>query len=107
MQTEARDMPVIEKQLSGKNVTDEETVIYPNPASNQITVSLYMNKAGSVNLLINDLTGKNLLNETKNVGIGRQEITIENLKAKGLKTGVYILKVLSNAIEYNVKLIVE
>lgn len=41
-----------------------------------------MKKAGSVNLLINGITGKNLFKQTRNIDVGRQEITIEILKRK-------------------------
>ena len=107
MRTGARDVLLAEDQASESKITDEETVIYPNPASNQLTVSLYMKEAGSVNLLINDLTGKILLQEIININKGRQEVTLENLKAKGLKSGIYILTIRIGSNQQNYKFIIQ
>ncbi|WP_304065293.1 T9SS type A sorting domain-containing protein [Pedobacter glucosidilyticus] len=97
----------IQENSSDNKIMVEEAVLYPNPVTNQFTVSLFMQEAGPVNLMITDLTGRNIIKETINVQKGRQEIVVENLKAKGLKSGFYMLKVMSKTKEYNFKFIVE
>lgn len=65
----------------------DQYTFYPNPATNQLTLRFPTLAAGPMHVLINDLTGRKVLDQT--VGAGA-EITI---KLPRLAAGVYLLQI--------------
>ena len=65
---------------------------YPIPFANKLTVSLYLLHNSDVELLVYDVTGKQVHAKTiDNVSFGKNEIVYENIRF--LKSGNYILKI--------------
>ena len=73
---------------------EDELTIYPNPGHGLVTVTYTQSQAGSVRLDIYDLTGrleKTLIEEKRRAG--RHSLRVD---AQALKTGVHIVRLLSN-----------
>ncbi len=77
---------VAEKQHSG-------IAAYPNPAINNLFVKLSLQKSGTVNIQLIDLSGRVVFNQQNQAVKGVQQITVNAIKQKGIIAGVYLLKV--------------
>jgi hypothetical protein len=82
-------------ELSASNVNSNNTnntsiSIYPNPATNTIQVSIPATVA-SKNVIITDMTGKVLIDQT----INNEAISVETLPA-----GMYIILVSADGVKY-------
>ncbi|MFI1773473.1 T9SS type A sorting domain-containing protein [Thalassobellus citreus] len=78
--------------------------VYPNPASNKITVKLGSLAASTkLNLSISDITGK-LIWSKKNID-GKNKITLYTQELK-LNNGMYILRVSNNEVSQTTKIII-
>ena len=65
---------------------------YPIPFTNQLTVSLYLLHNSDVELLVYDITGKQVHAKTiDNVSFGKNEIVFEDIQF--LQSGNYLLKI--------------
>ncbi len=64
--------------------------IYPNPASNKLTIKLNSQESKSINLEVVDMMGKIILNKTANINIGENELEIN---VSNLLQGTYILSI--------------
>jgi hypothetical protein len=75
----------IEEQLDENNLT-----IYPNPSSSNLTIELIdINTSFKAQVYINDITGK----EVYSTSISS---TINNIDVSSFKSGLYLLKIVSN-----------
>jgi len=85
------------KDLSEKN---ENIKVYPNPMIGQTELSFYAKKIGNVQLIIYDISGKEVLltNDFLLQGIQRYRIT-------GLKQGIYFINICGENYSYTVKII--
>jgi hypothetical protein len=94
--------PVYVGVKEAKNKTSGELIIYPNPARDQVMVSLPGWETGIMTIEISDLTGKSLSVESFDP-CGVQTI---NLDIRGLSPGIYILKASAANSSYSQKLVV-
>jgi hypothetical protein len=65
--------------------------IYPNPANNEITVDVQLNKATDLSLWIIDLSGRNMGVRLNNSNLTTGKHTL-NIPVSALKPGTYIIK---------------
>lgn len=66
--------------------------LFPNPASNEITLTYTLPKAGTVNFKIMDMEGKQVaMGNSGNQSVGQHQ-TIINLAAYGIAPGIYIFE---------------
>jgi PKD repeat protein len=70
------------------NVSENEIVLFPNPASNYLTIKYLGHNLGSLDLKVFDILGKNVINQTVNFG-NKEEQTID---IAHLPKGIYIVK---------------
>jgi hypothetical protein len=70
-------------------VVKNTPVIYPNPASNNVTVSYNLTDASIVTLSIYNLVGQKIMTTSQNVNAGEAYV---NLNIESLTQGVYIIK---------------
>jgi trimeric autotransporter adhesin len=73
------------------------TNIYPNPTSNTLNVKIASSPDSKITLVITDITGKTLINNTGLPGGALTQINVANLPS-----GTYFLKVISTNIKENV-----
>ena len=77
--------------------------IYPNPASGAITLQWSSNLTGSGNMLVTDVTGRNVMTSS----VDFTSIRKSNINISSLKPGVYMVNIQSTNGSYNTKLVVE
>ncbi len=85
----ARPAPIAITQTN----TISPIVVYPNPATENISVQLGIKNAGKVNITIADMSGRLLYNKQQVYAAGKHTISIASLKQKGIIAGTYLLKV--------------
>ena len=68
----------------------DNIAVYPNPANDQLNVSLLFAKSNAVNIELFDLTGKAVASPNMNQAISPNQYTLD---VADLSKGVYILKV--------------
>ena len=73
---------------------DESTMIYPNPATEQLNIVLVTGHAGEVSLQIFDISGRAYLSETVHTS-NIDEFTIP-VNIEFLKGGVYYVRISRN-----------
>ena len=82
----------------------EATQLYPNPASDIITINVINKMNGSnVDVQIFDLSGKIILNESFSAIENRNHI---NINTQSIKSGIYFIKINSGNYMYSDKLII-
>lgn len=78
--------------------------VYPNPASEKLTIKVDVSESKTIQVAIVDLIGKTLL--TREIllssGVNTKEISLENINK-----GVYILRITSDGQTFNRKVIVD
>ena len=85
--------------LSSDDVTkNNEIKIYPNPSNGLVNVSIG-NYSGKLNIEVFDLNGRKILSDTKDF---LSEVTLD---FENLQTGIYILKLEGNGLNYSEKII--
>jgi len=94
--------------LVGVNSLDRSnssSVVYPNPASSEVNISINLMVSENVSIKLYDITGKllntTLLNEKVNSGISTYKINTSELNS-----GLYIIKISSDSMNNSVKVIV-
>jgi hypothetical protein len=90
------------------NVTDEKTEtisigLYPNPATDVVTVSAIATSAGQMAITIMDLQGKRVADFVKETNMGMNTMTINPSSLNG--AGIYFVKVTVNGESKVMKLI--
>lgn len=87
-------------------INQEEFIrIYPNPTKDRITISLLVPETTTVNIEVYDMAGRKLLekaNSTISKGQHQEEVDLSELAA-----GVYLLKISSNTLGYEMQKIVK
>jgi hypothetical protein len=81
--------------------TDNKLVVYPNPASDHITVSLQSPRSTTATAVIYDLLGKELYNETYS------SASDKTISTQNLKSGVYELSVSVDGKVYHTRFVVQ
>ena len=94
-----------EEIIAEKAQTEQQSTIYPNPVKDQFTVSLSMQHAGRISFELVSQSGKGYAVRTaESARAGEKaEVNISNLM---LSTGIYMLKILSDAATEVVKMLV-
>lgn len=82
---------------------DWETVVYPNPASDEVNVVFYSQFSREVTVSVSDVSGKRLLNQEKQVNSGTNKITLD---LKQLPKGVYVIELQSDNRKQSIPLVV-
>ncbi|MCA0427439.1 MAG: PKD domain-containing protein [Bacteroidetes bacterium] len=78
--------------------------VYPNPATNNVTVSFELNTTENLSISILDATGKELMSENRNqVNAGSYEI---DLSTESLSQGIYIIRLQSGNSTSNSRLMI-
>ncbi|MDW8335085.1 MAG: fibronectin type III domain-containing protein, partial [Bacteroidia bacterium] len=85
-------------------VFDEELKVYPNPSRGMFYLSFVSGWETSVNVAIFDLMGRNVLTQTLRAAEGLNELEVD---ATRLGSGLYILRLDSDAISQTVKISIE
>lgn len=78
---------------------------HPNPFSSELKVSISTVTATEATIVLYDLFGKVVYNQTKPVSVGDNELIVDNIG--NLSRGFYVVKVLVNGSEFTEKLIKE
>lgn len=83
--------PITIGGTSIQNVLNDNSVkVYPNPASDNVTVSVETGVAGKVSLEVFDIMGRSVLNMQDNVQVGQKEFKLD---ISALNAGIYNLNV--------------
>lgn len=80
-----------------KGNTSTNTIInqlYPNPAKNQITVSVNAAAKEKINLLVTDVTGKKIIAQQFAVNQGMNNL---NVDITNIQSGVYLIQIVDNS----------
>jgi hypothetical protein len=99
-----KNLNATEVGLNEKNVVNSDPVIYPNPASNYLTIKYNMFESANVFISIVNITGQEILTVTKNVCAG--EVAL-NINIEDLPQGFYILTSKIGNEVYTNKVIIE
>jgi len=90
--------------LNGISAQDEfHCLIYPNPTSKFVNISLYSKKSENVVLSVRDINGK----EKKHIPIGKISNIIHEIDCTDLSPGIYFVTVKTNLRVQTMKLIIE
>lgn len=83
------------KESTEKSVlAEDDFVIYPNPATNQLNIEFKSNKGEIITLSLKDLNGRNILNSTKSTNDG---LNIISLGISDIASGIYIFEFKSSS----------
>lgn len=85
---------VYNTELSAVNklkFNEDEIVVYPNPAQDQLNIKLINNNAGNLNLTLFDISGKALITKTANSANAFDY----QLDVSSLNSGLYLLRITS------------
>ncbi|MBA3972038.1 MAG: choice-of-anchor B family protein [Bacteroidetes bacterium] len=83
-------------------VTTNSVSVFPNPASNFLSVSLKLKNAETLKFSIYDITGRKVFDKEESIGAGN---TVKAFPVLQFSDGVYILKIEGTDIHYTEKII--
>ncbi|MGF2410893.1 T9SS type A sorting domain-containing protein [Ferruginibacter sp.] len=66
---------------------------WPNPVVNDLQIKLGLQKSGTVNMQIIDLSGRIVLQQLQQLVPGVHQLSVKGIKQKGISSGVYLLKI--------------
>jgi hypothetical protein len=99
---EAVFMPfAVNVEEANKQITKVE--LFPNPASNNLTVRAYLNTPGEVNVSVANAVGQTMISRTFNES---SNMLSENIALDNLSNGIYFVTVSSNGANQVEKIIV-
>lgn len=73
-----------------------EVAVYPNPVQKDLTIELESADASTAQVVITDITGKEIYSVEMNVSEGFNKLTLNTLNI--LKTGVYMVRITSKGV---------
>lgn len=84
----------------------EKLHVYPNPATAEVNAVFDMEKSGDASLSLYDITGKEIMSfsDGKNYGIGKLKFSFD---VSELKSGTYVVRVLTSDKAFTASLIVK
>ena len=82
---------------------NNEYIAYPNPSRGDVNLMLFSVEDTEAKVTLTDLTGKIIYKGSAMLITGKNEL---EFKFKGLKTGIYILKVASKQNDYGTSKII-
>ncbi|RYY58595.1 MAG: T9SS type A sorting domain-containing protein [Chitinophagaceae bacterium] len=88
-------------------VAANKTTVYPNPVKQDLVVNLSSSTAERVTITLNDVNGRRLFIRQQQLVVGQNQFRIDNVKANGLKPGIYFLSVLKAGKPETFKVAVE
>jgi len=94
------DIVGVEEQEVAKNFT-----VYPNPASNNLSVSITLNNKQPIKVMLYDMLGSTIAE--KNLGMQHEGSVTTTFNVSKLETGVYLIKVLAGEKTYINKVFVK
>ncbi len=74
--------------------------VYPNPMTETSSIEFNATVSGLASISVFDITGKQVISEQRNLGVGSHVFKLNNLS-----TGIYTLSVKSESYEYSSKLV--
>jgi Secretion system C-terminal sorting domain/Fibronectin type III domain len=77
--------------------------LYPQPATNEVSLQFYAVKNGNIIARITDINGKLIQQNTVSITAGKNNISIPLLK---ISSGIYLLQVINNEVIHTKKLII-
>lgn len=86
-----------------KNITSNNILVYPNPASDKIYIKASGELSGLADICITDISGRTFIQEKYSFITDN----VSELYLSGLQDGIYILKIRTSLNIYTVKLIVK
>lgn len=89
------------------NNAGDDISVYPNPTTGELTLHLQEQAENNATIQVFDLTGKQVYAQPLILNKGTQEISLGNLKEKGISEGVYLLQVVSPQRNSTVKLVIQ
>ena len=97
--------------LEEEGMVDEAAfVLYPNPTDKGFQVDFHLKEAGTVKIVMTDLSGRVMLMEAWTYDTaGNHSIEISDLKSKGFSSGIYLVEVQSSdlALKQEVRLVLD
>jgi len=84
--------------------SNDNLSVYPNPAHDKLTVSMYSEESSQFNLQLLDISGRIILSENFS---GETGLNAYDLDLKNFAKGIYTLKVQSSAESWKTKVVVE
>jgi hypothetical protein len=94
----------VKTSAPGTLKSDSEIHVYPNPAGNKCSVSFTFDTERSVTVVVEDISGKRVRSVgEKRYAPGKQTVDIS---LDGIADGLYFVRVFSNEMNYQKKLIV-
>ncbi|MFA5574028.1 MAG: T9SS type A sorting domain-containing protein [Brumimicrobium sp.] len=88
--------------LNENEINQSEVIVYPNPASNNVSLILNNMKGEETQIDIVNVAGQSVY---QNVVSGNSNFEVENINTSHLEAGIYIVKVQSGSQTINQKLI--
>ena len=78
------------------NKPEAELLLYPNPAKDQVNIALKSPNSGVISIQVCDISGQMVYADKAVITSG---ILVQTLNLKGLKEGVYVVRLLNDAGE--------
>jgi hypothetical protein len=85
-------------------VSSAQFGVYPNPAHEELTVSVYVNETTGFEMTLEDLSGRAVLSQSKTAAEGLNAYLIDLSR---LSKGIYMLEVKSASDNWKTKVVVE
>ncbi len=95
-----------EENLNKQVLGLEESLLFPNPSSNQLQIILPEKIEGSIILQIVDLNGTVFFENTTN-GNTTSKQRLQTISVAGLKQGIYLVKIIGNGTNQSMRFIKE
>jgi hypothetical protein len=84
--------------------TGDNFTVYPNPAHDKVTVSIYVKETAQFNIKLRDLSGRVILSEDHDGSAGTNSYEME---LKNFAKGIYMLEVQTATESWKTKVIIE
>jgi hypothetical protein len=85
-------------------VTSNQLTVYPNPAHDKVTVSIYVKEAVQFNMKLRDISGRVILSEDHEGAAG---LNAYDMELKNFAKGIYTLEVQSSSDRWKTKVVLE
>lgn len=83
-------------EVTRESITGKVAITaFPNPVVNTLLLKFKLQNAGTVTVQLMDLSGKVVLNQQQRLMEGIHQLTITNIRQKGVTPGIYMLKVIT------------
>jgi len=82
---------------------NEMVEVYPNPFTGTINIELNSLVKEMVDILLLDITGRKVISLNEQLKVGENKFSLK--EAKSLDSGIYILTVQSDNLDYNTKVV--